>query len=137
MEFCHCERASRLCAEDVTLWEGGLCHSDRILRMRNPPSLFFANFRPLLEEESRVESFVRKIQDCLFARICRFASDFAKQGFQASTGWLRWWKTRMHVTFLCGTNESQHVPADYRDQLIALRKEHYSPQRAKWLSKTL
>jgi len=42
--------------------------------------------------------------------------------FAASNGWLTRWKKRMNVAIRRGTNESQKVPEDYRDALMAFRR---------------
>lgn len=42
--------------------------------------------------------------------------------FRASVGWLSRWKKRMNVGIRRGTNESQHLPEDYREQCNAFRQ---------------
>ena len=40
--------------------------------------------------------------------------------FQASDMWLNHWKRRNKVSFICATNDSQKVPADYQRAALFL-----------------
>lgn len=50
------------------------------------------------------------------------AEHLGLQGFSASPMWLARWKKRWNVGIRRGTNTSQKIPADYRDQLLHFRR---------------
>ena len=52
--------------------------------------------------------------------------------FSASNGWLTIWKKRMGVGIRRGTNDSQKVPDDYCDQLMAFRRRIIHLRQDNW-----
>ena len=87
----------------------------------NPKSPHVDNavFEFLLEErdEGRCVSndmLMEKAQEC--------AAQQNIEGFKASAGWLRRWKKRYSVGIRRGTNDSQKVPEDYLEHLLAFRR---------------